>query len=338
MRRLPIYLLIDTSESMIGPAVDSVQAGLRTMVDALRKNPYALEIGAIGIVTFDRTATQLVPLTEVCTLQMPDLDVAPGTSLGAGLRLLDGCMTKELTTSTPDRKGDYKPLVFILTDGQPTDEWKAAAGQFRRNHKSAMVYAIGCGDDVDFSVLRELTENTFSLAEMTPDAFAKLFVCISTSVQAASTRVGEHKGEGNVQDLEKLAPATVRKVDESEVRRPSSNKKRQVFIHCVCQKQKKPYLVRYKLDDTGKCYVAVSSHPLRKAFSKEERSNDAVSSSLLNGCPACPYCGNPMAGHCQCGAILCMHPQSMARVTCPLCGSIENYGYTGAFDIGQSAG
>jgi uncharacterized protein YegL len=322
---------------MIGPAVDSVHAGLRTMVEALRKNPYALEIGAISIITFDRKAIQLVPLTEVCTFQMPDLDVAPGTALGAGLCLLDGCMTKELIKSTPEQKGDYKPLVFILTDGQPTDDWKSAATQFRRNHKSAMVYAVGCGDDVDFSILRELTGNTFSLTEMTPDAFAKLFVCISTSIQTASAKVGEAKGGGDVPDLEKLAPATVKKVTDAELRRPSSGKKRQVFLHCVCQKQKKSYLARYKLDENGKSYIPVSAHPLRIAFSKEERNNDVISNSMLNGHPGCPYCGNLIAGYCRCGTMLCMNPRLLTKVTCPVCGSIDDYGY-GTFDIGQSAG
>src|SRR5262249_60236636 len=82
-----------------------------------------------------------------------------GTSLGAALKLLVKCLQREVVKSTPTQKGDYKPLVFMLTDGQPTDDWEPAAEAIRRanNPKIANIYAIGCGPDVDPAVLRQVT-------------------------------------------------------------------------------------------------------------------------------------------------------------------------------------
>ena len=113
MRRLPVYILIDTSESMVGTAIESVQGGIGTLMTALRKNPYALEMGAISIITFDRVAKKVVPLTDIYSFQRPNLEVAPGTAFGAGIRLLDQSLSAELVKTTLDQKGDYKPLVFI---------------------------------------------------------------------------------------------------------------------------------------------------------------------------------------------------------------------------------
>jgi len=175
---------------MVGNAIESVQAGMQMMITELRKNPYALEMGAVCVITFGKGATKLVPLTEVYAFQMPTLSVAPGTALGEGLKMLDQSLSADLVRSTPEKKGDFKPLVFILTDGQPTDEWRSAARTLKEHHKSAVVYAIGCGDDVDMSVLRELTDSSFLMEQMDSAAFAKLFVCISSSVQSASGSIG----------------------------------------------------------------------------------------------------------------------------------------------------
>ena len=60
-RRLPVYLLIDTSGSMKGEPIESVKVGIETMLNTLRKDPYALETVNISIITYDRDVNQLLP-------------------------------------------------------------------------------------------------------------------------------------------------------------------------------------------------------------------------------------------------------------------------------------
>jgi len=345
MRRLPVYLLIDTSESMVGPAIESVCAGLGAMVSALRKNPYALEMGAVSLISFGGKAQKLTPLTEVYAFQMPELVIKPGTALGGAISILDQAIATEIVKTTPELKGDYKPLVFVLTDGQPTDEWRSAFERFKRSHKSVIVYAIGCGDDVDFAILKELTENTYSMEQMDADAFAKLFVCISSSIQAASGAIGEQGKQGGAINLEKNAGDVIKKVEKAE--KSKLLKKRQVFIPGVCQKTKKPYLLRYKLDVSIGRYRCVACHKLDKPFSKEEAGSiETVSTGELEGLVPCPHCGSKGHGHCACGTTICLDVTSPVvfegkpsiRMQCPVCGKTGYMTFGGSFDINQSAG
>ncbi|OQA84440.1 MAG: von Willebrand factor type A domain protein [Lentisphaerae bacterium ADurb.Bin242] len=343
MRRLPVYLLIDTSESMIGQAIEAVRTGLGTMLSALRKNPYALEMGALGVITFGGTARKVTPLTEVYAFQQPDLEVKPGTMLGGAISLLDQAISTEIVRTTPDRKGDYKPLVFVLTDGQPTDEWRSAFHHFKQNHKSVVLYAIGCGNDVDFTILKELTENTYSMEQMDADAFAKLFVCISSSITSASGAIGDQGKQGGAINLEKDAGGTIRKIEKAET--IGSRKQRQVFIPGVCQKTRKPYLLRYRWNDEDGCYQCMAGHKLEKAFSREETGAiETVSSSELQGLVPCPHCGNEGHGRCDCGTVTCyalgkgFNSMFGTKVCCPGCGKIGHMASGGVFNVGQSRG
>ena len=84
-RRLPVYLLIDCSESMIGQGIEAVRAGLHTMLGSLRRDPHALESVCLSVITYDATARVECPLTPLIDFQEPQLVLRPGTSLGAGL-------------------------------------------------------------------------------------------------------------------------------------------------------------------------------------------------------------------------------------------------------------
>ena len=106
MRRLPVYLLIDTSGSMSGEPIEAVKNGLQTMQSALRKDPHALEQAFISLITFDTKANQVMPLTEVARFQAPPLSAGGGTSLGAALSLLAQCAEKEVAKGTAEQKGD----------------------------------------------------------------------------------------------------------------------------------------------------------------------------------------------------------------------------------------
>lgn len=51
MRRLPVYLLLDTSGSMYGEPIEAVKNGVQTLISTLRSDPYALETAYISIIT-----------------------------------------------------------------------------------------------------------------------------------------------------------------------------------------------------------------------------------------------------------------------------------------------
>ena len=54
---------------------------------------------------------------------MPDIltpDTGP-THLGKALKMLCDKIAVEVKRGTPEQKGDWRPLLFILTDGKPSD-------------------------------------------------------------------------------------------------------------------------------------------------------------------------------------------------------------------------
>ena len=75
-RRLPVYILIDTSGSMKGEPIESVKVGLSDMIASLRLDPYALETACISIITYDKDVKQILPLTELENLQLPDIELS----------------------------------------------------------------------------------------------------------------------------------------------------------------------------------------------------------------------------------------------------------------------
>ncbi len=201
MRRLPVYLLIDTSGSMSGEPIEAVKNGLQTMQSALRKDPHALEQAFVSLITFETSARQIVPLTEVVKFQVPALTAGGGTSLGDALKLLVKCAQTEVVKSTPGQKGDWKPLVFIMTDGEPTDNIDAGLREFKAMSWGVVV-ACAAGDHANTDLLQRIAgENVVRLDTADSNSIAAFFKFVSSSISASSKKVDAGAEAGSISDL-----------------------------------------------------------------------------------------------------------------------------------------
>lgn len=188
MRRLPVYLLIDTSHSMRGAPIQAVNEGLRLLKDTLLDYPMAVEVAYLSVITFDTEARQVVPLISVVDLELPELVADGKSAMGAGLKLLNEILDRELILNAPERKGDYRPLVFIMTDGRPSDGWKRAAKTLRDRDltRPATVVGLGCGPQADMEVLGQVADVALSISEATPESIHGFFLWVSQSIRSAS--------------------------------------------------------------------------------------------------------------------------------------------------------
>ena len=186
-RRLPVYLLLDTSGSMSGEPIESVKNGVQMVVSALRQDPQALESAYLSVITFDSSASQVVPLTELSAFQPPAVAANGTTALGGALKLVAECRDREVRKSTAEVKGDWKPMVFLMTDGSPTDDFQGGLAEFK---KRSWGVVIACGvAGADTNLLKGITDTVVELASADAATMKAFFKWVTASIASASASV-----------------------------------------------------------------------------------------------------------------------------------------------------
>lgn len=195
-RRLPVYLLLDCSASMSGEPIEATRMGVKALVADLKTDPQALETAYLSVITFSSSAQQVSPLTELLSFQEPSLDARGATSLGDALEVLERCIDSEVRKASPTQKGDYKPMVFLMTDGQPTDNWEHAADHLKQKNV-ANIIACAAGPGADSSILKRITEMVVELNNVQPDTLKAFFRWVSSSIKTTSSRLDQGSGDAS---------------------------------------------------------------------------------------------------------------------------------------------
>ncbi len=194
-RRLPVYLLLDCSGSMMGEPIEAVRQGVKALLSELRGDPQALETAYLSVITFDSQARQIMPLTELMQFQEPEIKASGATALGGALSVLIDCIDQEVRKSTETQKGDWRPLVFILTDGSPSDmeEFNKAVARLK-DVKVANIIACAAGSKADTTYLRQITENVLMMNTLSAGDMAQFFAWVSGSIKMSSKSVDAKPG------------------------------------------------------------------------------------------------------------------------------------------------
>jgi len=353
MRRLPIYFLIDISESMVGEPIQQVEEGLATIIQALKTDPSAIETVWVSIIVFAGQPKTLVPLQEIINFYPPKFPIGSGTSLSKGLGHLMFELRRNLVKTTAEQKGDWKPIVFLFTDGVPTDDTKAAIREWKQNWaRTANLVAVSFGNETDTRLLSELTENVLHFNNTDAAAYKQFFKWVTDSIKTSSVSV-ENNSSGF--ELARLDSETVTKVDPSELRNapplPMVDNNFAVFA-AKCQNTKRPYLMKYRkyvsqgnlggLDYNSLSYRLVGAFQVDNTYfelSDDVEGGIKVSTEELMGAPTCPCCGNQFGfAICSCGRLHCISGGEEVS-TCPWCGNQGIYGAgSGGFDVTRAQG
>ena len=192
-RRLLAYFLLDTSGSMRGEPIQALNNGFNGLVNMLRIDPQAMDSLHISVVTFDRDVQNIVPLTDLASFQPVEIqcpDSGP-THTGQALEMVADLVKKELIKGTTERKGDWKPLLFIFTDGKPSDLQKYK--EFIPKIKAldfGVIVGCAAGPKAEVSFLQELTDNVVKLDATDANTLTTFFKWVSSSIEMGSKSQG----------------------------------------------------------------------------------------------------------------------------------------------------
>jgi uncharacterized protein YegL len=192
MRRLPVYFLLDTSGSMNGEPIQALNNALSGMIHSLRSDAQASETLWICIITFNSTVTELVPLTELPSFQLPEIiDPIGATFTGKALELLHSKVSVDIKKGNANQKGDWKPLLFLITDGKPSDTllYNEMIPKIKALNFGVIV---GCavGTLADDSKLKELTDNVVHLATADTSTLKQFFKWVSDTIEQGNKSMG----------------------------------------------------------------------------------------------------------------------------------------------------
>ncbi|WP_155413272.1 VWA domain-containing protein [Rhodopseudomonas palustris] len=139
MRRLPLFILVDASGSMAGEAIQATNVALETLYSALRSDPQALESVHISVISFANQCSVIAPLSELGETAVPTLEICPSgpSHLGTALRFLCKQIGTEVRRGSGQSRGDWLPIVFIMSDGRISDCLNA-------NRWIARLRSLGC--------------------------------------------------------------------------------------------------------------------------------------------------------------------------------------------------
>lgn len=347
MRRLPIFFLVDVSESMVGTPIEQVQDGMATIINELRMDPYALETAYVSVIAFAGKAKMMSPLQELYKFYPPKFPIGGGTSLGCALNFLMDEMDHSLQKTTIEVKGDWKPIIFLFTDGNPTDNVDNAFARWNshyRQHCNLIVVSIG--DNVNTQMMGKISDNVLRLTDTDVQSFKAFFKWVTASIKTTSVSVTDY-GDDNL----KLAPTDGINLEKVDTNKPCKVDEHFVVLFGKCQNTHKTYLVKYARSTRPSEFVPydvsffklVGAFPIDEttymALSDETQSNRKINTEELRGMSTCPCCGNQLGVViCECGNIFCVGEDSHNK--CPWCGMEGSLGSIseGGIDISRTRG
>jgi uncharacterized protein YegL len=184
--RCPCLLLLDISGSMMGKPINELNAGIVTFKDALVADSLASKRVEVAIVTFGGQVNVAQEFETASSFYPPTLNATADTPMGAAIKRGLELLRQRKDVYRSNGITFYRPWVFLITDGAPTDTWQDAAALIREGEqsKSFAFFAVGV-ENANMDILRQISvRDPLKLQGL---RFQDLFVWLSNSMKSVSS-------------------------------------------------------------------------------------------------------------------------------------------------------
>jgi uncharacterized protein YegL len=197
-RTMVLFFLVDTSGSMEGAKIGTLNSAIEDVIPEIQhiSSENADAQIKIAVLEFSEGAKWLTPAPiEVADYAWNYLNADGITDFGAACKELNAKLSRDAFMS--DVAGSFAPAIFLLSDGEPTDDYKKYLGDLWQNNwfKKAIKAAVAIGDDANKDVLKEFTGSMESVLTVhSPEALRKMirFVSVTASqIGSKSSSVGK---------------------------------------------------------------------------------------------------------------------------------------------------
>ena len=194
--RCACVLLLDTSGSMQGTAIDALNQGLWAFKEDLMKNSLASRRVEVAVVTFDSDVKVVHEFVTADSFEPPTLTAQGLTHLGAGIHLaLDMIQARKALYRTHG-VAYYRPWIFMVTDGEPQGEPEQIIEQVTQRikqdevNKRVAFFPVGV-ENANLDRLGQISVRT--PIKLTGLNFTEMFLWLSASMTAVShSQMDEH--------------------------------------------------------------------------------------------------------------------------------------------------
>jgi len=185
--RCACVLLLDTSGSMQGTPIAQLNNGLKSFKDELITDALASKRVEIAVLTFGNSPQLVTDFTDAASFDPPQLVASGQTPMGAGIWDALGRLSARKEMYRSNGVAYYRPWVFLITDGEPSDDYASAAKEVRDGEARGAFsfYAVGVSD-ANMQKLTEIAPPNRPPVKLDGLRFRDLFVWLSKSMRTVS--------------------------------------------------------------------------------------------------------------------------------------------------------